>query len=78
MIKKTYDSEVDAFYMKCKKGKVARTEDKGNYLVDYDIKGNILGYEILNYSTMAEKLRVIDGIALLPPQIQKANILVSE
>jgi uncharacterized protein YuzE len=50
---------------------VARTEDKGNYLVDYDIKGSILGYEILNYSTMAKKLRAIDGIALLPPEMQK-------
>ena len=70
MIKKIYDSEADAFYMKCKKGKVARTEDKGNYLVDFDTKGNILGYEILNYSTMAEKLRAIDGIALLPPKKQ--------
>jgi uncharacterized protein YuzE len=70
MIKKIYDSEADAFYMKCKKGKVARTEDKGNYLVDFDTKGNILGYEVLNYSTMAEKLRAIDGIALLPPKKQ--------
>jgi uncharacterized protein YuzE len=71
MIKKTYDPEADAFYMKCKKGKVARTEDKGNYLVDFDTKGNILGYEIINYSTMAEKLRAIDGIALLPPKRQR-------
>jgi uncharacterized protein YuzE len=36
--------------MKCKRGKVARPEDRGDYLVDYDAKGNILGYEILNYS----------------------------
>jgi uncharacterized protein YuzE len=76
MIKKIYDSEVDALYMKCKRGKVARTEDKGDYLVDYDMQGNILGYEILNYSTMAEKLKTIDGIALLPPR--RAAILASE
>jgi uncharacterized protein YuzE len=68
MIKKTYDPEVDAFYMKCKRGRVARTEDKGDYLADYDTKGNILGYEIINYSAVAERLRTIDGIALLPAE----------
>ena len=66
MIKKTYDPQVDAFYIKCKSGKTAKTEDKGDYLVDYNTKGNILGYEILNYSAVAKKLRVIDGISLLP------------
>ena len=66
MIKKTYDSEVDAFYMKCKKGKVARTEDKGSYLVDLDAKGNVLGYEILNFSVIVKDLHSIDGIPLLP------------
>ena len=33
-----------------KKGKVSRTENKGSYLVDYDKKGGLLGFEVLNYS----------------------------
>ncbi|MGD1003429.1 MAG: DUF2283 domain-containing protein [Minisyncoccia bacterium] len=67
MIHKTYDPEVDAFYITCKRGKATRTEDKKDYLVDYDAKGKILGYEILNYSMVAEKLGSIDGISLVPP-----------
>lgn len=66
MIQKTYDPEVDAFYITCKEGIVARTEDKEKYLVDYDANGNVLGYEILNYSINAGKLGAIDGISLIP------------
>jgi uncharacterized protein YuzE len=66
MIHKTYDPEVDAFYISCKKGAVAKTVDKGKYLVDYDAEGNIMGYEVLNYSVNAERLDIIDGISLLP------------
>jgi uncharacterized protein YuzE len=67
MIKKTYDPEVDTFYISCKIGKVAKTEDKGDYLVDYDSKGDVLGYEILNYCEVGSRLRVINGIPLIPP-----------
>ena len=68
MIHKTYDPEVDAFYMSCKEGSVERTEDKGKYLVDYDADGSVLGYEILNYSVVIKQLRAIDGISLVLPQ----------
>ena len=65
MIKKTYDPEVDAFYIKCKSGKSVKIEDKGDYLVDYNSQGDILGYEILNYSVIVKKLHSIDGIPLV-------------
>lgn len=67
VIKKTYDPQADAFYIYCKKGVVERTENKGEYIVDYDKKGNILGYEILDYSLVAAKIGKIDGIPLIPP-----------
>ena len=68
MKSKTYDPEVDAFYISRKEGNVAKTLDKGKYLVDYDAKGDILGYEILNYSANAEQLGAIDGILLPHPR----------
>lgn len=67
VIKKTYDPQADAFYIYCKKGVVERTENKGEYIVDYDKRGDILGYEILDYSLVTAKLGEIDGIPLVPP-----------
>jgi uncharacterized protein YuzE len=67
MIHKKYDQKVDAFYISCRKGKVAKTENKGDYLVDYDSQKRVLGYEILNYSVVAGKLGSIDGILLESP-----------
>ena len=46
-MKISYDSEADALYMGLKKGKVAHTKREGDYLFDYDDKGNILGIEVL-------------------------------
>lgn len=67
MIRKTYDPQADAFYVSCATGKVATTQDKGDYLVDYDCQGKILGYEILNYCEVVQRLTAIDGIPLTPP-----------
>ncbi len=44
------DAIADALYIKLKKGKVSTTKDKGGYLVDYDKKGDLLGFEVLNFS----------------------------
>ena len=44
------DITADALYIKLKKGKISKTKNKGDYLVDYDKKGNLLGFEILNFS----------------------------
>ena len=44
------DKTADALYIKLKKGKISKTKDKGDYLVDYDKKGNLLGFEVLNFS----------------------------
>ena len=44
------DITADALYIKLKRGKISKTENKGDYFVDYDKKGGILGFEILNFS----------------------------
>ncbi len=44
------DTTADALYIKLKKGKISKTEDRGDHLVDYDKKGNLLGFEVLNFS----------------------------
>jgi len=44
------DTIADALYIKLKKGKIAKTENRGDYLVDYDKKGNLVGFEVLNFS----------------------------
>ena len=45
-----YDTTADALYITLKKGKVSKTKEAGAYLVDYDKKGGLLGFEVLNYS----------------------------
>jgi uncharacterized protein YuzE len=44
------DATADALYIKLKRGKISKTENMGDHLVDYDKKGSILGFEILNFS----------------------------
>lgn len=44
------DTTADALYIKLKKGKISKTKNRGDYLVDYDKKGNLLGFEVLNFS----------------------------
>jgi uncharacterized protein YuzE len=44
------DTIADALYIKLKKGKIAKTENRGDYLVDYDKKGKLVGFEVLNLS----------------------------
>jgi uncharacterized protein YuzE len=44
------DTTADALYIKLKRGKISKTEDCGDHLVDYDKKGNLLGFEVLNFS----------------------------
>ena len=44
------DTSADALYIKLKRGKVHRTVENGNSLIDLDKKGGIIGIEVLNYS----------------------------
>ncbi len=44
------DTTADALYIKLKRGKISKTENRGDHLVDYDEKGNLLGFEVLNFS----------------------------
>ena len=44
------DTTADALYIRIKKGKISKTKNAGDYLVDYDKKGNLLGFEVLNVS----------------------------
>lgn len=50
-MKITYDKVADAVYFTINDGKVAKTvEANSKTIVDYDKKGNLIGFEILNYS----------------------------
>ena len=50
-MKITYDKGVDAMYIYFKKGKVAKTFTMGgDFITDIDMKGNVIGLEILNAS----------------------------
>ena len=44
------DTAADALYITLKKGAISRTENRGDYLVDYDEHGALLGFEVLNFS----------------------------
>ena len=44
------DTVADALYIKLRRGKIAKTKDNGDHLADYDKKGNLLGFEVLNVS----------------------------
>lgn len=55
-MKITYDKIVDAAYMTLRKGKVNKTvEMSDGVIVDLDIKGNILGIEMLGASRQFPK-----------------------
>ncbi len=45
-----YDPKADALYVRLKQGKISRTKGEDGHLADYDQRGNLLGFEILNYS----------------------------
>lgn len=44
------DTAANSLYIKLRRGKIAKTQNKGDHLVDYDKKGNLLGFEVLNFS----------------------------
>jgi uncharacterized protein YuzE len=47
----TYDKEADAMYVYFRQGKLSQTVEMGKYvLADIDVRGNMLGLEILNAS----------------------------
>jgi len=46
-----FDKPADALYITLKRGKTKKTIARaGNFLIDVDQKGNVLGIEILQYS----------------------------
>ncbi len=49
------DINADALYIKLRKGKIAKTKNNGDHLVDYDKKGNLIGFEIFNLSKAIPK-----------------------
>lgn len=49
------DTNADALYIKLRKGKIAKTKNNGDHLADYDKKGNLIGFEILNLSKTIPK-----------------------
>ncbi len=51
MMKINYDKDADALYIQFGVDKADKTvEKRGNILIDYDKKGNVLGIEVLDYS----------------------------
>ena len=44
------DTGADALYIKIKKGRVHKTIDRGDSLLDLNKKGEVIGIEVLNYS----------------------------
>lgn len=49
------DTLADALYIKLKKGRMSKTQNRGDYLVDYNKKGDLLGFEIINFSKKVPK-----------------------
>lgn len=48
-----FDTQVDALYIRLKKGRIHKTISHGNFILDVDRRGNVLGIEVLNYSKAA-------------------------
>ena len=51
-MKITYDSEANATYVKLTNKKVDKTVEFGDYYIDYDINGHIVGIEYLSTPTI--------------------------
>ena len=66
----SYDTDANAVYYKVGEGKVARTEKARvnglDCLVDYDSKGEVVGYEILNMKVALGVAAASAGLTLLP------------
>ena len=46
-----YDKEADALYVEFKKDKITRTvEGRESFLIDLNKKGEVVGFEVLDYS----------------------------
>ena len=51
-MKITYDSEANATYVKLTNKKVDKTVEFGDYYIDYDSNGHIVGIEYLSTPTI--------------------------
>ncbi len=47
-MKITYDKQANAAYVKLSSNKIARTSEQGDYYIDGDKEGNIVGIEYLS------------------------------
>ncbi|MGC8912039.1 MAG: DUF2283 domain-containing protein [Nitrososphaeria archaeon] len=46
-----YDPSADALYIRIREGKVVESDEVGDkIIVDYDIEGNVVGIEVLEFS----------------------------
>ena len=50
----TFDQAADAMYIYLAKGDIAKTAERGEYLVDYGKNGEMIGIEILGVSKKLE------------------------
>lgn len=54
-MKITHDKSADALYIKLRKGRVYKTINRGDSLIDLDKRGKIIGVEVLHYSKVVPK-----------------------
>lgn len=54
-----FDKEVNALYLRIKKGKVSSSEPiSDNIIADLDLKGRLVGLELLMPSTIKKEIKV--------------------
>ncbi|MDP2655557.1 MAG: DUF2283 domain-containing protein [bacterium] len=70
----TYDREADAAYFRVRKGKVARTVELQRWLLaDLDIKGSLLGVEMLFVSRQLPRSQIrefVSPVAVRAPMMK--------
>jgi uncharacterized protein YuzE len=54
----TFDEMADAMYIYLNEGQVTKTEEKGEYLVDYDAAGVPVGIEVLSVSEKSDFFKI--------------------
>ena len=51
-----YDKEVDVLYIELKKSRYIKPWKLGQFLIDFDKEGQVIGFEILGYSKTVPKV----------------------
>jgi uncharacterized protein YuzE len=49
------DTQADGLYITFKQEKIAKAENKEDYLMDYDENGDLIGFEVLDFASKIKK-----------------------